>query len=48
MRAETMFTCHIIYIYMYSTFQLIVLFSLPYRYDRFVKTEDQKKIDKQR
>lgn len=46
MRAETNFTCQVIYIYLYSTFQLIVLSTIPYRYDRFVKTKEQQKIDK--
>lgn len=48
MRAETNFTCQIVYVYLYSTIQLIVLSTVPYRYDRFVKTEEQQRIDKQR
>ena len=47
LRAETNFTCQVIYIYLYSTFQLIVLSTIPYRYDRFVKTEKEKKLDKE-
>lgn len=48
MRAETNFTCQVVYIYLYSTFQLIVLSSIPYAYDRFVKTEKEKAHDKAR
>lgn len=39
MRAEANFTCQVIYVYLYSTLQLIVLSTIPYRYDRFEKTE---------
>ena len=46
MRAETNFTCQVIFVYLYSTLQLIVLSTIPYRYDRFVKTDKQKHIDK--
>jgi hypothetical protein len=48
MRAETNFTCQVVYVYIYSTFQLIVLSTIPYRYNRFAKTEEQQKLDKQR
>lgn len=48
MRAEGNFTCQVIYVYLYSTLQLIVLSTIPYRYDRFEKTESDKKVDKQR
>lgn len=48
MRAESNFTCQVIYIYLYSTLHLIVLSTIPYRYDRFVKTEGQLKLDKKR
>ena len=39
MRAEANFSCQVIYIYLSSTLQLIVLSTIPYRYDRFEKTE---------
>ena len=48
MRAETNFTFHIIFIYLYSTLQLVVLSTIPYRYDRFIKTDKQKQIDKEK
>ena len=48
MRAETNFTCQVIFVYLYSTLQLIVLSTIPYRYDRFVKTDKQKHIDKEK
>lgn len=48
MRAETNYTFHVIFIYLYSTLQLIVLSTIPYRYDRFMKTDKQKQIDKQK
>jgi hypothetical protein len=40
MRAETNFSCQVIYVYIYSTFQLIVLSTIPYHYNRFAKTEE--------
>lgn len=48
MRAESNYTFHVIFIYLYSTLQLIVLSTIPYRYDRFKKTDEQKQIDKQK
>lgn len=48
MRAEGNFTCQVIYVYLFSTLQLIVLSTIPYRYDRFAKTETEQKIDKQK
>lgn len=48
MRAETNFTCQVIFVYLYSTLQLIVLSTIPYRYDRFFKTDKEKQIDKQK
>ena len=48
MRAETNYTFHVIFIYLYSTLQLIVLSTIPDRYDRFMKTDKQKQIDKQK
>lgn len=40
--AEMLFTMHIIIIFMYSTINLMVLSSVPYKHNRFKKTEEEK------
>ena len=36
--AEILFTMHVIVIFMYSTINLMVLSTVPYKYNRFSKT----------
>ena len=40
--AEMLFTMHVIIIFMYSTINLMVLSSVPYKHNRFKKTEQEK------
>ena len=37
-----LFTMHVIIIFMYTTINLIVLSSVPYKHNRFKKTEQEK------
>jgi hypothetical protein len=39
LRAETNFSCQITYIFLASTFQIIVLYNIPYYFNRFPKNE---------
>ena len=48
LRAETNFTCQIIYIYLASTFQIILLYTIPYFFNRFDKSEKERKQDKEK
>ena len=45
-QAEILFTMHVIIIFMYSTINLMVLSTVPFKYNRFMKTDDEKKIEK--
>ena len=40
------FKLHFIVIFMYTTLFIIVLFKIPYKYDRIEKTKKEKKDDK--
>ena len=42
----TLFKLHFVVIFMYTTVFIIVLFKIPYKYDRISKTNKEKKADK--
>lgn len=42
----TLFKLHFIVIFMYTTLFMIVLFKIPYKYDRLQKTSQEKKADR--
>ena len=42
----TLFKLHFIVIFMYTTLFIIVLFKIPYKYDRILRTKKEKKADK--
>ena len=44
--AEILFTMHVIIIFMYSTINLMVLSSVPYKYNRFSKAKPKGKQGK--
>ena len=46
--AEILFTMHVIIIFMYSTINLMVLSSIPFKYNRFAKTEKEIEIDREK
>jgi hypothetical protein len=46
--AENLFTCHEVYIFIYTTLHIFVLSKIPYWYDRFEKEETEKKKDRLR
>ena len=46
--AEILFTMHVIVIFMYSTINLMVLSTVPYKYNRFEKTDKEKEIEKEK
>ena len=41
----TLFKLHFIVIFMYTTIVIIVLWKIPYRYDRIVKPKKEKKAE---
>ena len=41
-----LFKFHFIVIFMYSTIFIIVLFKIPYKYDRIMKTKEEKKSER--
>ena len=41
----TLFKLHFIVIFMYTTIFIIVLWKIPYRYDRIIKTKQEKKAE---
>ena len=41
-----LFKFHFIVIFMYSTIFIIVLFKIPYKYDRIMKTKEEKKKER--
>ena len=41
-----LFKFHFIVIFMYSTIFIIVLFKIPYKYDRIMKTKEEKNKDR--
>ena len=42
----TLWELHIIICYLYTTLAIIILSTVPYKYDRFVKTKKEVKADK--
>ena len=44
----TLFKLHFIVIFMYTTLFAIVLFKIPYKYDRIRKTDAEKREEKKR
>jgi hypothetical protein len=46
--AETLFTCHEAYIFIYTTLHIFVLSKIPFWYDRFEKEATQEKKDRLR
>ena len=45
-KSGTLWELHIIIIFMYTTLAIIVLSTIPFKYDRFVKTEKEIKKEK--
>ena len=46
MKSGTLWELHIIIVFMYTTLTIIVLSTIPFKYDRFVKNEKEIKADK--
>lgn len=44
----TLFKLHFIVIFMYTSLFMIVLFKIPYKYDRIEKTHKEKCVEKKR
>ena len=43
-----LFKLHFIVIFMYTTLFMIVLFKIPYKYDRIKKNKDERKAEKKK
>lgn len=48
LKSSTLWELHIIIVFMYTTLAILVMSTIPYRYDRFIKSEKEIKKEEER